>query len=117
MAPKGKRKALVCGASQGIGQAIAQELARRGYEVTALARNQAKLKALIGELDGEGHDYISADLGNTEDLKLQIDQALIRGNYTVLICNGGGPKPGLISEVSTSDFEKAFREHVLANTV
>jgi len=46
---KGK-KALVCGSSQGIGLAVAQELASLGAQCVLLARNEDRLKAALQTL-------------------------------------------------------------------
>ena len=45
------KSALVCGSTQGIGLAAAQELARMGASVTLLARNEEKLVAAVGSLN------------------------------------------------------------------
>ena len=44
------RRALVCGASGGIGAAAALELAMLGASVTALARRPDRLRTVVGEL-------------------------------------------------------------------
>ncbi|HIB63834.1 MAG TPA: SDR family NAD(P)-dependent oxidoreductase, partial [Phycisphaerales bacterium] len=44
------KKAIVCGASKGIGRAAAEELARLGAQVTALARTERKLQELVSSL-------------------------------------------------------------------
>ena len=61
------RHALVCGASQGIGLAAAQELAELGARVTLMARNPEKLKMAIQHLakgHHEGHGYVVADFNS-----------------------------------------------------
>jgi len=48
------KKAMVTGASSGIGQVFAKELAGQGYAVSCVARSEDKLRQLTGEL-GAGH--------------------------------------------------------------
>ena len=55
------KKALVCGSTQGIGRASAMGLAAEGVNVTLIARNEEKLKAVLSELpnNNQNHSYIS----------------------------------------------------------
>ena len=59
---KEKTRALVCGASGGIGASVAQKLAQDGVCVTLVARTESKLKRVLESLPGEGHSFIAADL-------------------------------------------------------
>ncbi|TJZ77085.1 SDR family NAD(P)-dependent oxidoreductase [Rhodococcus oryzae] len=85
-------KALVTGASAGIGRAFAKSLAAAGYSVTAVARGGETLEALIVEL-GDGHQYLVADLA-TED-GLRVTAEMIRGGgYSLLVNNAGAAAHG-----------------------
>jgi short-subunit dehydrogenase len=84
---QGSRKALVTGASEGIGRALAKALARDGYQVTAVARNEARLRELVQEL-GPGHDHVKADLGQRVDVE-RIAGRFAQEHYTLLVNNAG----------------------------
>lgn len=63
-APATDRTAVITGASSGIGVEIARELARRGHQVTLVARSVHKLDSLAGEIIASGGraDVLAADL-------------------------------------------------------
>ncbi|MBL4904734.1 MAG: SDR family NAD(P)-dependent oxidoreductase, partial [Flavobacteriaceae bacterium] len=65
------KNALVCGSTQGIGKASAMALAEEGVNVTLVARNEDKLKAVLAELSNSNqqHNYIVADFSNPMELK------------------------------------------------
>jgi hypothetical protein len=85
-----QKKAMVTGASEGIGRSFAIQLKDAGYTVTAVARNEIRLKGLIEELGGAPHSYIVADLslpGGSESVSAQLKN----GGYGVLVnCAGLG---------------------------
>ena len=85
---KMKKKALVTGASGGIGEAFARALARDGYTVTAVARSEEKLQALTASLVGEGHRHEVADLTKGEDVE-RIATLFASEHYTLLVNNAG----------------------------
>ncbi|MGO4614811.1 SDR family NAD(P)-dependent oxidoreductase [Nocardia sp. 2YAB30] len=80
-------RALVTGASAGIGRAFATSLAAAGYSVTAVARHAEALDQLMAELGG-GHDYLIADLATQEGLTATAD-LLRHRDYTLLVNNAG----------------------------
>ena len=65
---------LITGASSGIGKAVAQECAAAGATCIVTARNEERLSATLRSLDGEGHQYMLADLSNSESIEAIVDQ-------------------------------------------
>jgi len=113
------KKALVCGSTQGIGKAAAIGLASEGVKVTLVARDEAKLKAVIASLpNAQQHDYIIADFMDPLDLKSKVE-SYINANqgFHILVNNTGGPRSGAIIEASLDDFENAFTQHLKCNHV
>jgi len=105
-------RALVCGASAGIGQATARVLAAQGARVTVLARRADRLQALVEEIQSNGGsaDAVAADLDDRAGLLA----ALGDGSWNILINNTGGPPAGKLLEADTEALEVAFGRHVLS---
>lgn len=101
-----KGTALITGASAGIGSVYADRLAKRGYDLILVARNEAKLKALSARLTsetGRSIDVLPADLGKTADLAKV--EARLRGDpsITMLVNNAG---VGSVAPLLKADVEK-----------
>ncbi|WP_423198580.1 MULTISPECIES: SDR family NAD(P)-dependent oxidoreductase [unclassified Cupriavidus] len=97
-------KALVTGASSGIGAIYADRLARRGYDLILVARNRARLEQLAGRIrteTGRAVEIVPADLGKLEDVRRV--EAVLRNDpaITLLVNNAGvgGAAPLLQSDV------------------
>jgi len=112
--------AVVCGSTQGIGLAIAEELALLGANCTLIARNEKALKEVIHGLDTalrQEHNYIVADFSNTQDVKKIIEGHVRDHVVHILINNTGGPPAGPIIDAKEEDFLKAFNQHLICNHI
>ncbi|MDR3488077.1 MAG: SDR family oxidoreductase [Bradyrhizobium sp.] len=91
------RRALVTGASMGIGLASARALAEAGAQVTLTARNEARLKAATEQLEAEGLAvaYRSMDVTSTASVD---SVAATIGPVDILVANAGIAQPGAPSE-------------------
>lgn len=86
-------RALVTGASAGIGAAIASELATRGVDLVITARSAAKLEALAEQLRGAHHvgvEVLSADLTEPDQLRLVEDRLRADDAPVDLLVNNAG---------------------------
>lgn len=111
------KKALVCGATQGIGLATAQALAQLGVSCTLLSRNEASLQQAVATLpvvSGNAHDYLVADFSKEAALRQAAEKAAAKG-YDILINNTGGPAAGPVVSATAEQFLAAFQQHLLAN--
>jgi 3-oxoacyl-[acyl-carrier protein] reductase len=115
-----RKRAVVCGSTQGIGKASALELAALGASVTLVARDEIKLKNTLGELmrsDQQDHDYLIADFDKPDQLNEAILSYPGREEALILINNTGGPPGGQAIDASPDDFVKAFSSHLLCNQI
>src|ERR1041385_5663879 len=96
------KKALITGASGGIGLETAKQLASQNYQVTLVARNGDKLNKAVKSLAGAGHTVLVADLTNSEDLQKLVTH-LKTQKYDVLINNAGAGIYGKFIEIPLAD--------------
>jgi 3-oxoacyl-[acyl-carrier protein] reductase len=111
------RHALVCGSTQGIGKAVAVEVARLGARVTLLARDKDRLEEVLAQLDrsqGQEHALLVADMADTIALAAAVTDLAAKAPVDILVNNTGGPPPGPAHEAEIAAFESAFRLHLLA---
>jgi 3-oxoacyl-[acyl-carrier protein] reductase len=115
------KRALVCGSTQGIGKAVAIELALMGANVTLMARNEDSLKKVKAELNtekGQQHSYLAVDFSLHDEVRKLINHYVQRqGAVNILVNNTGGPPAGPVHAALTEDFLKAFNNHLLCNHV
>jgi len=112
------RNAIICGSTQGIGLAIAEELALLGANCILLARNEEAMKAAIKNLDialRQQHSYLVADFSQPDEVKQVISQYVQQHPVHILINNTGGPPPGSVLDATPEAFLQAFNQHLVVN--
>lgn len=114
------RTAVVCGSTQGIGLATAEELALLGANCILLARNESSLQEAIQKLDignRQLHSFKVADFAKPEQVRSVITSIVAEQPVHILINNTGGPPPGLIIEAGEDAFLNAFNQHLICNHI
>lgn len=105
-----KGKAVVTGASAGIGAEYALQLARRGHDLILVARSRARLEAIAARVTGETGrtvEVVEADLATAEGVRRVEDVLRSDAGITVLVNNAGvgavtpllGSEPDKMSEM------------------
>jgi short-subunit dehydrogenase len=91
--PSESSTAVVTGASSGIGTEIARELARRGLNLTLVARREDRLRALAEEL-GRAHgvraETVAADVASEDGRKSMFEEIASRGRDVDVLVNNAG---------------------------
>ena len=109
---KGKR-ALVCGASKGLGRGCAEALAEAGVDLVLNARGAEALEQTaeaIRNRFGVQVTTVAADVTTDAGRRTVLDMA---DQIDILVTNAGGPPPGLWSDWSRDDFIKALDANML----
>lgn len=112
------KTALICGSTQGIGFAIAKELALLGADCILMARNEESLQTAKAQLDtasGQVHQVAVADFSDTESVQNAITLLLTNNTIHILINNTGGPPAGPIVNAKQEDFLSALNLHLINN--
>lgn len=109
MFSKGKKTALVTGASSGMGKAIALRLIKDGYQVYAAARNVDQMS----DLARLGAKRLRMDVSKEEDIVAGVDTILIQtGGVDVLVNNAGFGLYGPVEEIGIDEARYQFEVNV-----
>ena len=113
------KKALITGASAGIGYALSEELAKRGSEVIITARRKDRLEVLAQKIEntgGKAHIFVE-DLSLPESGKKLYDQIKSVGlNIDILINNAGYGRWGELTSHERDDYSKMLQLNVTTLT-
>ncbi|MBU6312525.1 MAG: SDR family oxidoreductase [Actinomycetales bacterium] len=107
------KRALVTGASRGIGRAVAVAYARAGADVAVLARNAELLEDVAGEIRALGRRAVvaQADVLEAEATRAAVTSAIAElGGLDVLVNNAGGNSFSIpVAQMRVSGWEKTMR--------
>jgi uncharacterized protein len=115
-----KGTALVTGASTGIGAVYADRLARRGYDLVLVARDETRLEALARRLraeTGRTIDVLAADLAIPEKLAQVQERIDNDESLTLLLNNAGISLNGSLLENGPAELERLIAVNIMAPTL
>src|SRR5881398_1346061 len=99
------RTAIVCGASSGMGLAVAEALTTEGANVVMFARRRDLLER---EAERLGALAVRGDLTNPTHLESLVEQTVVAfGGLDILVLNGGGPPAGPAATLAAEQVEAA----------
>ena len=109
--------ALVTGASSGIGEALAERLAKDGRDVLIVARRRERLEALAARLRAETGafvDLLVADLTDPEELLLVEERIARETRLDLLVNNAGFAGYGPFAEIEPDVADRLAAIHIVA---
>ncbi len=112
-----KQHVLITGASSGIGAVYADRFAKRGADLTLVARDRTRLTALATRLEketGVSVDVVPADLTNPADLAAIETRLASDSSIEILINNAGIALPGSFLDQSPDDVSRLIAINVTA---
>ncbi len=106
-------RALVVGASKGLGKACAKALIDEGTRVFICARNASGLERTAAEINAVG--YAAADVSRASEVERVVAEAIkTLGGLDILVTNAGGPPTGPFEKVGDGDWDIAYQLNLMS---
>lgn len=107
-------KALVAGASKGLGKACAKALADEGARVFICARNASEVERAAADIKAAGHSV--ADVSRSVEVQRLIAKTIATlGGLDILVTNAGGPPTGPFEKASDEDWDIAYQLNLMSS--
>ncbi len=102
------RRALVMGASSGLGYAIAEQLVKEGARVAICSRSEERIREAAKKMGASL--AVAADLTKPGATKALVEQVVAElGGVDVLVANTGGPPKGSIEKLTAEQWQEGFQ--------
>ena len=102
----------MCGASSGIGKAVAVQFAKEGSKIVICARREDKLLEVAKEIKAQSKSEVIpvvADVSKKEDVETLVSRTKKEfGGLDILFTNAAGPRPAQFLETTDQDWTNAF---------
>src|SRR5207302_7752904 len=106
-------KALVAGASRGLGLACAKALADEGARVFVCSRNAREIARAAAEIGAAGHS--AADLARPDEVQRVVAEAVAAlGGLDCLVTNAGGPPTAPFEQADDGDWDIAYQLNLMS---
>jgi 3-oxoacyl-[acyl-carrier protein] reductase len=112
------KKAVITGATGGIGQAIAKTFHQAGATIVISGTRESALNELAQELGNERVHSLTCNLSDAEQVESLIDKSEeLLGDIDILVCNAGITKDNLAIRMKNEDFESVIKINLTSSFI
>jgi 3-oxoacyl-[acyl-carrier protein] reductase len=109
------KKAIICGASKGLGRACAEALSREGVKITIAARHLAQLAETAEEIRKATGNRVTAVVADVTTSEGRSEVLAACNNPDILITNSGGPPAGDFRDWSEIEWHQALQNNMITH--
>ena len=109
------KRAIICGASKGLGKACAEALAREGVKITIAARHLAQLAETAEEIRKETGNRVTAVVADVTTAEGRQAVLAACNNPDILITNSGGPPAGDFRDWNEVEWHQAVQNNMITH--